>query len=95
MISYMSLSGPEPVSSPLPSGSGPFYYDVNADGIVNVFDILGIISYMAAHPPGSGEGEGPLAPETVAEQTDLVSDLEELLDLVATDVASNRRRWLH
>ena len=93
VITLMSAAGLGPASSPLPSGSTPFYYDVNADGIINVFDILGIISYMAAHPPGESEGEGESAAAAPAVQPDSTDDQEAILALVASDVATSRRRW--
>jgi hypothetical protein len=96
VINYINAYG----STPVPSdgrASGP-YYDVNFDGFVAPSDVLDIINFINAYGP-DGEGEPNNSAEVMALQNAIPqpatsdrSSLEELLSLLAFDVASQPRR---
>jgi hypothetical protein len=91
-----------PVTGQLPAAGGPFgpapYYDTDGDEFVTPLDALLVINHINAQAAFAGEGEAPaavLAPppvRMVQPPAALDAAAEDLLHLLASDVAA-RRRW--
>jgi Bacterial Ig domain/Dockerin type I domain len=90
IISYLNASGPNPV--PANAAVGPPYYDVTGDDHVAPNDALAVINYINAF---GIEGEAPSARVQNANSSSALvaqSSSDELISLLAADIASQPRR---
>jgi hypothetical protein len=91
-IAFGSGSAP----TPSPDDDPKYLYDSNADGRVNAQDLLAIINYIIANPTGGSGGEGEAGPASVAavsaSEPALGTPPNDLLALLADDIARRRRR---
>jgi dockerin type I repeat protein len=89
LIAYLNGYGASP--APPPGDTGP-YLDVNGDGLVAPNDILQVISYLNGISTGEGEGQATTSSTSVLH--DDVAATDDLLGLLASDIAPRAKLTL-
>jgi hypothetical protein len=82
IVNWMTINGVKPTTPETAN------YDTTQDGLINALDILAIVNYLTElFRSGEGEGEKELTPAQQQPPADY-----DLLQLLAEDVAAERRR---
>ena len=102
MINRINSGGA--VLSAVASGVPPMFYDVNGDNSLSAADVLAVINHLNSVTKSGAEGEAPHPVHEFASaevdtphatdfaELDTQDDWEQLLKLVATDVATAKRQ---